>query len=472
METVVNLEQSSSLPTPVQAVAGGQAGTRRDRRALATTIAGITYRVLDASTKLVTIPIAARFLGVEKYGIWLTANSLLSLLMVSDFGIGSGLLNAVGAARARGDNRAVRSLTATAYLAFSALAVALLVSVGFLSNTDTLMHWLGIQSKPLLMGSARRCFIVLGLLVSSAAVLNVINFFALAVQEGYLEYLAQVTASLASLVLILTVHTHSMSVFALLTSLPIILAYLLLTAGLFGFRYRYLFPSFRGINRACFQLIWSDSSRLLIAQIADTIVAFTSNILVASQLGAVRVPEVSVSLQIMMICSFVCCMFLIPLWPAYVEANVHRDWKWIRSAFRRGMLRSMGVILVATSGYACIYRYFIHTWSSRLPIPPLSFVLYLDVWFLLYVWNKNFMVLLNGLGRTQVRAWAAPISAGVFVLSVRALMPYYGINAVGLGGIASAVAEGLITNSWGFSILAANNPTRALEFEVTSVGED
>ena len=91
---------------------------RRDVRALMTSVAGISYRLVDASLKLMIIPLATHLLGIEKYGIWLTASSILSLLMVSDFGIGSGLINLVGAAAARGDTRGVRSFTATAYIAF------------------------------------------------------------------------------------------------------------------------------------------------------------------------------------------------------------------------------------------------------------------------------------------------------------------------------------------------------------------
>ncbi|KAA6461159.1 hypothetical protein DYQ86_13010 [Acidobacteria bacterium AB60] len=436
-----------------------------------TTAAGITYRVLDACSKLVTIPIAARYLGVEQYGIWLTANSLLSLLMVSDFGIGSGLLNAVGAARTQGDDGEVRALTATAYAAFGILAVLLLIGVSILCRTSLLVHWLGIESAPHLIPSAKQCFFLLGILVSSAAVLNVINFFALALQEGYLEYIAQIAASVSSLVLILLFRTHSLSVFALMTSLPIIAAYIALSIGLFGFRYRSLIPWFGGISRRCIGLIWKDSSRLLMAQIADTLISFTSNILVASQLGAVHVPEVSVSLQTMMICSFVSCMFLLPLWPAYVEAKVLQDWTWIRRAFRTGVLRSMGVILLATTVYALIYRTFIHTWSAQLPIPPLSFVIYLDVWFLLYVWNKNFMVFLNGLGYTRVRAWAAPLSAIVFVISVRALLPRFGVTAVGLGGIASALSEAAVTNTWSFVLLFSNSRKTATGIEVASAAQ-
>ncbi|MGD0831127.1 MAG: hypothetical protein ABR907_09310 [Terracidiphilus sp.] len=469
MARVINVEGVAGPIATVPPNNSAQAERRRDRRALATSAAGISYRLLDAASKLLTIPIAARYLGVEQYGVWLTANSLLSLLMVSDFGVGSGLLNAVGAAKARNDDWEVRSLTATAYLTFAVLAVALLLGVTGLSHSSLLVHWLGIQSKSELIPKAKHCFILLGLLVSTAAALNVINFFALALQEGYLEYLAQIAASASSLILILTVRTHDMSVFALITSLPIIVAYLLLSAGLFGFRYRNLVPAFRGISARCFGLIWHDSSRLLLAQIADTVIAFTSNVLVALQLGAAHVPEVSVSLQAMMVSSFVCCMFLLPLWPAYVEARVVGDWKWICRALRTGILRSMSITILVTSVYACLYRVFIHTLSAQLPIPPLSFVLCLDGWFLLYVWNKNFMVFLNGLGYTRVRAWAAPISAVAFVISVRSLLPHFGVSAVGMGGIISALAEAAITNTYSLMVLSSNSNKWNSGIEVAGV---
>lgn len=444
---------------------------RRDRRAILTTFAGIAYRLTDASLKLLIIPIAARLLGVEKYGIWLTANALLSLLMVSDFGIGSGLINAVGAARTLGDNRTARSLISTAYAAFGTLAFILVIGVALVGNTAILPHWLGIAHQPDLLIPTRHVFYVLGLLVSSAAVLNVINFVALALQEGYLEYIAQITASLISLVLIFNLHSHSMSRFAIVSSLPIIVAFVLLSAYLFGFRYRSLMPTFGSISLRSLRLMWKDSSQLLIAQVADTVIAFTSNVLVASQLGAAHVPEISVSLQVMMIFSFVCCMFLMPLWPAYVEASIRNDWHWISKAFRHGILRSMGLIVLATVAYALIFQKFIHVWSPVLPIPSISVVIGLGIWFITYVWNKNLMVLLNGLGYTHVRAKAAPLSALVFVVTVRLLLPRLGLIAVPIGGTISAVVEGIITSAWGFFVLNRRAPVH-LEAGVIGVPND
>jgi O-antigen/teichoic acid export membrane protein len=444
---------------------------RRDFRALMTSIAGISYRLADASIKLLTIPLATHLLGVEKYGIWLTASSILSLLMVSDFGIGSGLINLVGASATRGDTRSVRSFTATAYVAFAALALFLIVAVTCLSRSAVLPHWVGVKNDSILVGQSRELFVIMGCLVAGSASLNVVNFFASALQEGYLAHAAQIAASLISLFCILQLRTSSMQRFALASSLPILCAYLLLSVYVYGFRHRGLAPDFRRVNFDSFRVIWHDSSRLLVAQIADTVIAFTSNVLVASQLGAAVVPEVSVSLQVMMIFNFVSCMFILPLWPAYVEAGVREDWNWIKGALWRGVGRSVGAVALGCLCYTLIYRVFIHTWSRVLPIPPLSFVLALDAWFLIYVWNKNFMVLLNALGFTSVRAWVAPVSAAVFIATAAVLLSKVGIIAIPVAGIASALVEASITTAKGLSLLTNRRMRLAIAPEVNFAPE-
>jgi O-antigen/teichoic acid export membrane protein len=444
---------------------------RRDVRALMTSIAGISYRIVDASIKLLTIPLATHLLGVEKYGIWLTASSILSLLMVSDFGIGSGLINLVGGSATRGDVRSVRSYTATAYVAFAALALFLIIAVTCIAKSSVLPHWVGVKDNSVLVSQSRQLFVIMGCLVAGSASLNVVNFFASALQEGFFAHAAQIGASLIALFCILHLHSSSMEHFALASSLPILCAYLALSIYIYGFRHRAMAPDFRAVNFASFRVIWHDSSRLLVAQIADTVIAFTSNVLVASQLGAAVVPEVSVSLQVMMIFNFVSCMFILPLWPAYVEAGVREDWTWIKTALWRGVVRSVGAVALGCLCYTLIYRVFIHTWSRVLPIPPLGFVIALDVWFLVYVWNKNFMVLLNALGFTSVRAWVAPVSAAVFIATAAALLAKIGIIAIPVAGIASALVEASITTAKGLSLLTNRQMRLSITPEVNFAPE-
>jgi O-antigen/teichoic acid export membrane protein len=427
---------------------------KRDVRALLTSVAGISYRVIDAGLKLMIIPLATRLLGIEEYGVWLTANALLSLLMVSDFGIGSGVINAVSGALARNEVAAARSFLATAYAVFGVLAVYVATAVTLLSRSSLLPKCLGIQGHANLVLESRQLFIVMGLLISAAAFLNVINFIVSSLQEGYLAHCAQIAASVTALICILNLRTRSMSHFAVATALPIVSAYVLLTLYVFGVRHRNLLPTFTKVRVNSFKVIWKDGSRLLIAQIADTVLAFMSSVLVASHLGASHVPEVSVSLQVMMIVNYVACMFILPLWPAYVEASHRGDHGWIALAFRKGVTRSMACVGLATFMYFLIYKEFIHRWSPALPIPPRTFVFALCAWFLIYVWNKNPMVLINALGFTEVRAWVASFAAISFVTSAVLLMPHLGVVAIPVAGCISALLEACFTTTKALTLLS------------------
>ena len=428
--------------------------SRRAGRAMMTSIAGISYRVVDAGLKLMIIPLATRLLGIEQYGVWLTASALLSLLMVSDFGIGSGVINAVSGALASNDLTAARSYLSTAYVAFGVLALYLAGIVAWLSSTSMLPKWLGIAGHPVLIAESRNLFLIMGVLISTAAFFNVITFFVSSVQEGYLAHFALIAASFTSLICIFELHSRSMTRFALASSLPILGVYIVLTVYVFGVRHRELLPSFRAVKLSSFRVLWRDGSRLLIAQIADTVVAFSSSILVARFLGASHVPEVSVSLQVMMIVNFVCCMFLLPLWPAYVDADKRGDHAWIVSAFRRGALQSMSCVVLATGIYALIYQRFIHQWSAALPIPPRSFVMVLGCWFVIYVWNKNSMVLLNALGLTGVRARFAPLAAVAFLGTAAVLLPRLGVLAIPVGGCTGALLEACFTTGRALRLLS------------------
>jgi hypothetical protein len=106
-----------------------------------------------------------------------------------------------------------------------------------------------------------------------------------------------------------------------------------------------------------------------------------------------------------------------------------------------------------------------------LPIPPLSFVIALDLWFLVYVWNKNPMVLLNALGFTSVRAWVAPLAAAVFVGIAVLLLPKLGIIAIPIAGLASALTEASITTAKALSLLSNQRVRLPISPEVNFVPE-
>lgn len=64
----------------------------RYRRAALTALASVAARAVTIVTSLLTVRLTIRYLGAERYGLWMTATSVVSLLMFADFGIGNGLM--------------------------------------------------------------------------------------------------------------------------------------------------------------------------------------------------------------------------------------------------------------------------------------------------------------------------------------------------------------------------------------------
>src|SRR6202521_6359178 len=70
-----------------------QRGARRNRGAAITGGTAVLARAVQVSTSLITIPLTVHYLGNERFGLWMTISSVLSMANFADFGIGNAALN-------------------------------------------------------------------------------------------------------------------------------------------------------------------------------------------------------------------------------------------------------------------------------------------------------------------------------------------------------------------------------------------
>src|ERR1035437_1553951 len=83
-------------------------GRERYRRAAATAIATFAAKGANMLVLLISVPLTVGYLGQERYGLWMTITSTLSVLSFADLGVGNGIGNAVAFAMGKSDYRAVR----------------------------------------------------------------------------------------------------------------------------------------------------------------------------------------------------------------------------------------------------------------------------------------------------------------------------------------------------------------------------
>src|SRR5665811_302111 len=94
----------------------------RGGRIAAAASSGAAARVLSSLLTLVSLPLAVRYLGAERFGVWAKITSTVALLNLLDLGIASTLTNHVARAYALGDEPYAARCTTNALALTAAIA--------------------------------------------------------------------------------------------------------------------------------------------------------------------------------------------------------------------------------------------------------------------------------------------------------------------------------------------------------------
>ena len=77
-------------------------GRQRVRRIHLTALAAVGFRGALLLSGFIYVPLTVRYLGPERYGLWVAMTSVMTLLAFADCGIGYGLMNHVAYAIGHG----------------------------------------------------------------------------------------------------------------------------------------------------------------------------------------------------------------------------------------------------------------------------------------------------------------------------------------------------------------------------------
>jgi O-antigen/teichoic acid export membrane protein len=145
---------------------------------------------------VVLIPLYVRVIGARLYGSWLGSGDVLSWMLVSDLGVADLLVQRIGAARGRGDDRAVGEWFGTGVVVLSAVGVLLgLAGVG---GSFLLPRIYGLQGAE--AHSLQRAFALAAGATGVTVVFNAFYGYARAVQRTAGLALASSLSTLAAFV--------------------------------------------------------------------------------------------------------------------------------------------------------------------------------------------------------------------------------------------------------------------------------
>ncbi len=340
-----------------------QNGSSRTRRLLVNGALRVASRGVNAAVTLALVPLLLPYLGEARYGLWLTAVSIVAMLAPLDLGLSASVVNAISRAKGTGNRLVVRQTLSSATVILVALAA--LYSVG-LALAAAVGDIGGLLNPPAeLYQEANVVMLVVAASVAIALPFGVVQSLRMGEQEGMPVAIADMLTGLGLLfVACLTVTYGAGLLFLAATAaaVPVVVA-----AGhaavCFCRSHREVRPAWIAVDRPMVVRLLRTGSMFCVLQVAASVAFATDNMVIAWSLGPEVVPSYAIPQRLFSLVPMALTIVLSPMWPAFSEAIAAGDVTWVRQVLRRALVLVVVVTVPAGAVLAWWGPELITLWS-------------------------------------------------------------------------------------------------------------
>jgi O-antigen/teichoic acid export membrane protein len=406
----------------------------RYRRATLTGTTAALSRVVSFSTSIITVRLTFRYLGAERYGMWMTITSVVMMLVFADLGMNNGLINIVADATGKEDLRTARQATASAFWLLSVVAIAI-AAAGMIAYPHVSASRLFNVHSPLAMRESGPALLVFFFCFVMNVPLGIVRGTQTGLQNAYINNLWNMLGSVSSLgALFVAIHLHA-GLPALVMSLsgPPVIITILNGTELFAWSHPQLRPDPRDFSRAVAARLLRIGLMFFLLQASISVGMQTDNVVIAQILGAKAVAAYAVPARLFnMIVSFI-TMLSGSMWPAYADAMARRDGPWIQRTFRRVTLAGTSITLCATILLVLFGNRILALWIGPQMQASLMLLSVFGLQCMVFSYLQPINFLLNGIGELKSQVVCAiamaVVNLGLSILFVK----HYGIVGAVLG---------------------------------------
>jgi O-antigen/teichoic acid export membrane protein len=408
----------------------------RYRRAALTTVASGCARAVSLGTMLITVPLTVRYLGTERYSLWMTISSVVAMMAFADLGIGNGLLNAISETHGKDDQSAAARYVSSAFFMLGAIGalVLLLALAGY-----RIIPWAAIfnvKSALAIHEAGPACAVFIACFALNLP-LGVVQRVQAGYQEGYKTHIWTGVGSVLGLAGVLAAIYMRAGLPWLVLGMaggPVV-ASAMNGSVLFGEQRRWLRPRMGNASGIAAKRVLSTGLMFFVMQVAIVVGYQADNLVIAQVLGAEKVAQYAVPFKLFSITPMLLAMIMMPLWPAYGEAMTRGDKDWVVKTLKRSVLLGLGISLPANALLIVFGRQIVHAWVGPQIAPTLALLWGLGVWGVLAGISWPLGMFLNGISAVRFQAVCASVMA-ISSISLAILLT----RRIGLPGAVYAMA--------------------------------
>ena len=427
---------------------------------------GTAARALSAVLSLISLPLAVRYLGAERYGIWATVTTTAVWINLLDLGVANTLTNHISRAYARDDKQSAARYFTNALLLTGGIAAGAAILCALLFPRINWIHLLNVSSRVTKVEVDRTIAAACALMLL-ALPCNLVSKLLAGYQELHRNNYAMCGGAVAGLVgLALGIVLHvSMPTLFLMSAGCLTFATLGNLLFVIGRQKPWLWPRLSLIDLSAIRELLDSGSYFFLIQLAAVVVFSSDNLIVSHYLGAAEVTPYSVTWRVVGLAAVLQSLIFPALWPAYAEAYARGDFLWIRRTFAAIMKGTLALNTYCVAILLFFGRSLIRLWAGPSAVPTTALLLAMGIWALINGFMSVESCLLAALNRTREQAVLSIIAAGVNIALSLWLVGHIGSLGVIGGTILSylfvlVVPQSLIVRSVWKHELAIAGPLR------------
>lgn len=398
-------------------------------------------KILGIGLSFILLPLTVNYLNEVEYGVWITLFSVMNWVNWLDMGLGLGLRNKLSEAVSKNNLNEIKRYLSTGIFAMIGLGSILLVI--FLIGINLLKMQSIFNTKVISEQDLYISTLFTGIFVILAFVLSVINQVYYAYQKVAITGVIQIVHSLIMLGIVyyLTLQpTHKLFYFVLSFGIAVLLSRL---GFIFDFFYKNkdILPRLKYVKLAFFKNICNLGIKYFIIQLTCIVIFSSSNILITQCLGPEYVRSYDVVFKVFSIITMAHGLILTPLWSAYTDAYIKKDFIWLRNIIRK-MIYLMFPIILCVLIIIWQIDFIINLWlRTKINIPE-YLPICMGVYVIILCWDNIWAYFVNGVGQITIQLYSKIVSA-IIILP----LSWYLMSKIGSTGMCLALAISLFIAS-------------------------
>lgn len=409
MSTIATMVSRVLLPfLPESIVSFFTTGHQRSIRAKLNILASFFIRGGSILIGFLMVPLALEYLNPTRYGIWLTLSSIVGWFALFDIGLGNGFRNKFAEALAEN-----RKDLAKVYLSTTYVILMLLSGVVFILFLilDRFVDWTKILNcSPELSGELQIVIFSVVVFFCFSFVLQLINTVLIADQRPAKANLLKMLGNLLGLVIVVslirTTPAGSLLYLGIGISVSPVLVLIAGTIFYFSRDYREFLPSFKLVKFKYAKDLTSVGLQFFIIQIGALILFATDNLIITQLFDPEAVTKYNIVFKYFRNVMIIFAIISQPLWSAYTEAYVKKEFDWIKRIIRKSIKiwAALGVLVIFM---LLVSKDFYRMWVGDAIQIPFSLSVTMALYTLLVTFVTIFLSFINGIGKLRIQLFTS-----------------------------------------------------------------